>query len=110
MPRNRYGLPEEALDGIGARDTTCVYCHKRMMPSGSEARRKDWATIEHFNRLPPWSDPRTVGIACWSCNSSRGALPLRSWFAGQYCRDRGIAEESVAEPVRIYLREFNAWT
>jgi hypothetical protein len=105
MARNRYGLPEKELDRIRRRDLACVYCHKTMIPAGSDGPRADWATIEHLNHLPPWDDPETVAICCWSCNSSRGNKPLRAWFTSSYCRARGIDETTVAEAVRHYLRE-----
>ena len=105
MAKNRYGLPEEELGCIRDRDQTCVYCHKNMIPPGSDGPRTDWATIEHLNHLPPWDNPETVAICCWSCNSSRGNRLLRDWFTSVYCRTRGINETTVAEPVREFLRD-----
>jgi len=104
--KNRYGLPEEDLDYIRDRDRACVYCHKTMTPAGSDGPRSDWATIEHLNHLPPWDNPETVAICCWSCNSSRGNRLLRDWFTSPYCRRMGIDRLTVAEPVRDYLRDF----
>ena len=105
MAKNRYALPEKDLDNIRARDRACVYCHKTMIPSGSDGPRTDWATIEHLNHLPPWDNPETVAICCWSCNSSRGNRLLGDWFTGAYCRDRGIKEATVAKPVRKFLQD-----
>jgi len=105
MATNRYGLPEQDLDDIRARDRVCVYCRKIMIPPGSEGPRTDWATIEHLNHLPPWDNPRTVAICCWSCNSSRGNRLLGDWFTSAYCRKRGINEATVAEPVVDFLRD-----
>ena len=105
MAKNRYGLPEEDLDHIRDRDRACVYCHKTMIPAGSDGPRTDWATIEHLNHEPPWDNPRTVAICCWSCNSSRGNLFLGDWFETAYCRTRGIDETTVAKPVRDYLKD-----
>ncbi len=106
MATNRYGLPEKDLDYIRARDGACVYCHKTMIPSGSDGSQTDWATIEHLNHLPPWDNPETVAICCWSCNASRGNRLLRDWFTRDYCRARGISETTVASPIREYLRDF----
>lgn len=72
MAKNRYGLPETELDLIRDRDRACVYCHKTMIHPRSDGPRTDWATIEHLNHLPPWDNPETDAICCWSCNSSRG--------------------------------------
>jgi hypothetical protein len=105
MAANRYGISEGDLDRIRQRDQLCVYCHKAMVPSGSDSSRGDWATIEHLNHEPPWDDSSTVAICCGSCNSSRGKQLLRDWFKGDYCRTRGIDITSVAKPVRDYVRD-----
>lgn len=104
--KNRYGLPEGDLDYIRDRERACVYCHKTMIPSGSDGPRSDWATIEYLNHLPPWNNPRTVAIYCWSCNSSRGNQLLGDWFTSVYCCTNGIDGTTVAEPVRDYLLQF----
>lgn len=67
-------------------------------------RRGDWATIEHLNHLPPWDNPATVAICCWSCNSSRGNRKLQDWFKMPYCLGKSINENTVTEPVRKYLQ------
>lgn len=100
---NKYGIPEEDLKKIKARDKTCVYCQKTMINHGAEGWRGDWATIEHLNFLPPWNNPATVAICCWSCNSSRGNKKLLDWFKAPYCIERNINEETVEEPVKEYL-------
>lgn len=104
MANNAYGLPEDELDRIRSRDLTCVYCHKTMLITGSDGSRTDWATIEHLNHLPPWDDPETVVICCWSCNSSRGVRLLDDWFESEYCRERGIDATTVAKPVQDFLK------
>lgn len=104
MANNRYGLPNHDLERIRRRDPRCVYCRKRMIASGSDGPRTDWATIEHLNRYPPWDAPRTVAICCWSGNSSRGNRRLRDWFDSDYCVARDINEGTVAAPVKDWLR------
>jgi len=103
MP-NKYGIPEDALNKIRARDKTCVYCHKEMINPGASGRRGDWATIEHLNHLPPWNNPATVAICCWSCNASRGNKKLLDWFKTAYCMERKINEDTIAVPVREYTQ------
>lgn len=110
MGTNRYGLRGKDLADIRDRDQTCVYCHKAMAPSGSDGPRSDWATIEQLNHLPPWDNPRTVAICCWSCNSSRGNRILSEWFASEYNCSRGINESAVAKPVRDFLQDVDTRT
>lgn len=103
MP-NKYGLSEDKLKDIRARDTDCVYCHKKMIEPNPIGWRGDWATIEHLNFLPPWNNAETVAICCGSCNSSRGAKNITDWFKTGYCREKNINAETVAEPVKKYLQ------
>ena len=103
--KNNYGLPKIELQRIFERDGVCVYCKKLMKSHGSNNQRADWFTIEHLNYLPPWNNPKTVTICCWSCNSSRGNKKIREWFNTSYCINKNINEKTVATPVREYLIE-----
>lgn len=100
---NKYGIPEDELQKIRARDKTCVYCHRLMTNPSANGWRGDWATIEHLNYLPPWDNPKTVAICCGSCNSSRGVKKLTDWFKSSYCTEKNIHEKTVTEPVREYI-------
>jgi hypothetical protein len=71
--------------------------------ANANGRRGDWYSIEHLNDLPPWNNPKTVDICCWSCNSSRGNKKLMDWFKTSYCLSRKINECTVAEPVKNYI-------
>jgi hypothetical protein len=104
---DQFGLYEKDMAPIRARDKTCVYCHKEMIDESSgklyRDHARDWATIEHLHELPPWDNPATVTMCCGSCNSSRGKKTHAVWFKSQYCKERNISAESVAEPVKEYL-------
>lgn len=98
---NPFGIPSAIESAIRARDIDCVYCGKRMVPTSSPSRA-DWATIEHIDHLPPfrYRDGQTeadFAIACLSCNSRRGAKPLRVFVAEQ-----GNAD-TVAPVIKAYL-------
>ncbi|MBP6945759.1 MAG: hypothetical protein KBC74_01670 [Candidatus Pacebacteria bacterium] len=103
--KNNYGLPKDELQRIFKRDKICVYCHKKMTDHGAHNKRSNWYTIEHLNYLPPWNNPATVTICCWSCNSSRGNKKIRDWFKTDFCITRDINEDTVAEPVRKYIED-----
>jgi len=102
--KNKYGLPEDRLNEIKVRDKTCVYCHKKIIKPSNDNCRKDWATIEHLNYLPPWDNPSTVVICCGSCNSSRGNKKLLDWFKTLYCIEKNINYDTVSQPVRDYIK------
>ena len=104
--KNNYGLNPKDLELLREQHQLCVYCKKRMVPTGSRQSRKDWATIEHLNYLPPWNNINTVVFCCWSCNSSRGNKKIRDWFNSDYCKLKQIRHNNVAEPVRNYINKF----
>jgi len=101
--KNNYGLPGKDLDVIKERDGVCVYCKKQMLEHVSGNQRSDWYTIEHLNYLPPWNNPKTVVICCWSCNSSRGNKKIRDWFKTEYCLSRNINDKTVTKTVKNYI-------
>jgi len=110
---NRFGITRVDEEELRARDKTCVYCRKAMQ---AYAETHDWhdraalATIEHLNFDGPFyvSDglrKEDVVICCCPCNSSRGTRRLLDWFKSDYCVSPNINDDTVAEPVRNYLRE-----
>lgn len=107
---NRFGIPEEVEQRIRRRDKACVYCHMIMREySYREATRNGMATIEHFREEGPfyWKEDlkeEDLAICCHSCNSRRGRRKLVDWFKTSYCVEKNINEETVATPVKEYLR------
>jgi hypothetical protein len=107
--RNKFRIPEVVLAEIRERDRNCVYCQKVMVYPFRKEEPRDSATIEHLNFDGPffWDEGLLavdVVMCCGSCNSSRGQKPLADWFASAYCIERTITAETVATPVREYLR------
>ncbi|OGG60466.1 hypothetical protein A3C86_01195 [Candidatus Kaiserbacteria bacterium RIFCSPHIGHO2_02_FULL_49_16] len=104
-----YGIPQDIEQRIRRRDKNCVYCHKAMIYPCVGDERYNWATIEHFKENGPfyWAKglkEEDLAICCFSCNSSRGNKGLLIWFKSKYCIDRNINEQTVAEPVKEYIR------
>ena len=101
---NKYGIPEEDEKEIRVRDKTCVYCHKTMKVFGTKGSRRDSATIEHLNNDGPFDKKYNLAICCSSCNSSRGDKDLLAWFKTSYCIERNINKDTVAKPVKEYIK------
>ena len=106
---NKFGIPDSELLAVRERDKACVYCHKEMIFPYDRTNGMDSATIEHLSPHPPyyWADDMkidNIAICCGACNSSRGAKQLNDWFQSKYCLDKKICGDSVAEPVKLYLR------
>ncbi len=104
--KNNYGLNTKELELLRKQYNNCVYCKKVMVPAGSDLPRKDWATIEHLNYLPPWNNIKTVVFCCWSCNSSRGNKRISKWFNSSFCTDKKISYKTVHVDVRKYIDKF----
>lgn len=107
---NKFGIPPEKLQKVRERDKICVYCHKEMVFPYNRKDHSNSATIEHLSPVPPfyWKDGMQIDnitICCGSCNSSRGIKELDKWFKTEYCLKRNINENSIADPVKIYLQK-----
>jgi len=117
--KNKYGIPEEQLDEIFARDTLCVYCRKSMLFPYDVKNGGDSATIEHLNHRYDWDSVRDftskgksvysiIAICCGACNSSRSDLPLTKWFETSYCKIKDINPNTVSPVVSAYLQVYEA--
>jgi len=105
---NKFGIPEDELQKLHARDKKCAYCHKEMIFPFISNKQRDCATIEHLNFDGPfyWNKGlkiQDIVICCGGCNSSRGKKELNDWFGSKYCLERNINENTVSAPVKDYL-------
>ncbi len=105
---NNWGIPKEIEENVKIRDRFCVYCHAEFQ-SHSNADRKFKATWEHIDN-DRWDDQTimciNIALCCASCNASKGQKPIRKWFSSEYCKKKGITENTVAEPIKKFLRAF----
>ena len=87
------------------RDAACIYCGIQMVdrchPRGS---RRALATWEHIINDARIVTRENLARCCAACNSSKGTKTLADWLQSDYCKRRGINEDSVAEVVREALR------
>ncbi len=109
MAKKNFGIPDDVLSEIMERDKKCIYCDKKMINPYNVENRRDSVTIEHLSPHPPFHcsegmDVNNIAMCCGSCNSSRGAKELSDWFKSAYCIARDINENTVATPVKIYLK------
>jgi hypothetical protein len=109
---NYFGIPDHIESELRKRDSKCVYCGKEMKANVRvKGTSRDKATIEHLSFDGPfyWKDnlqKEDVVICCGSCNSSRGAKRLVEWFNSDYCRKYRINANTVAAPVKYYLKRY----
>jgi hypothetical protein len=113
---NKFGIRREDEEALRARDRACAYCAKLMKTRAELRVGTAWtgqATIEHLNFDEPFYvskglQKEDVVICCLACNSSRGTKRLLDWFKSVYCARRNITADTVAEPVKKYLRALPA--
>lgn len=109
---NRFGFSEEELKPIRDRDINCVYCDKPMIHPWISNNRCDSATVEHLREVGPFykKDGLKIDglvICCGSCNSSRGIFTLADWFKKEYCIKNNINKDTIANPIKKYLKKTN---
>ncbi len=100
---NAYRISKQDELEIRARDKICVYCGI-LMKQHPHTMGVSGATIEHFNNDGPLDKKYNLAICCRRCNSSKGTMSLSAWFKTPYCDDNKINEETVAKPVKEYMR------
>ncbi len=93
---NRWGIPLEVEKHVLERDSTCVYCGSEF----SIETRKTKASWEHIVNDIRINGTDNIALCCKSCNASKGAKLLSVWLNGEYCKNKNITPETVAEIVK----------
>jgi len=98
---NRWNIPESLEREILERDQQCVYCGVPFSPKpGRAASKPTWEHIVNDARIV---NRHNIARCCAACNASKGAKDLALWLQSDYCRSRGISEETVADVVKRAL-------
>jgi hypothetical protein len=98
---NRWNIPATLELEIIRRDVSCVYCRVQFgLPDAGSGNRPSWEHIVNDARL---TTRENISRCCRSCNSSKGVKPLEVWLRSEYCKQRGIGLETVAEVVKQAL-------
>ena len=98
---NRWNIPDWLESEVKDRDTRCVYC--RVEFGLLKHNRKTAATWEHIVNDARIINRENIARCCFACNSSKGTKELSCWLESDYCRNRGITRDTVAEVVRRAL-------
>lgn len=100
---NRWGIPKDVENFVKQRDTSCVYCGISFLNSITTYKtRPTWEHIINDIRI---NGINNIALCCGSCNASKGTKILEDWFAGKYCKTKGISKESVGAVVKEYLNQ-----
>ena len=98
---NRWGISKEVEDFVIKRDKSCVYCGIAF--SRENNSRKNKASWEHIINDIRINGADNIALCCISCNSSKGTKRLEDWLTSNYCMERGITVNSVADIVKKCL-------
>jgi hypothetical protein len=98
---NNWNIPEWLECEVIKRDQNCVYCRVGFR-SSAEAKGLA-ATWEHIVNDETIVTRENIARCCSSCNASKGTKDVSDWLESEYCKNRGITKETVAEVVRRAL-------
>lgn len=101
---NRWGIPEELEKKVRRRDKHCIYCRVHLLESPSDSdSRKAVATWEHIVNDATIVTLENIARCCAPCNSSKGTKRLSDWLNSNYCKQRGITIDSIADVAKQAL-------
>jgi 5-methylcytosine-specific restriction endonuclease McrA len=99
---NRWGIPKDIKDIVKQRDTSCVYCSVEF--SINDNSRKTKPSWEHIINDIRINGSDNIALCCMSCNASKGSKLLEDWLESDYCKKKEITVDSVAEVVKLALK------
>jgi len=95
---NRWGIPKNVENFVKDRDIKCVYCGVNFSKEKNFQKTKpSWEHIVNDIRI---NGIDNIALCCVSCNASKGSKLLKDWLQGDYCKKKGITEETVADVVK----------
>jgi hypothetical protein len=98
---NRWNIPDWLEKEVKDRDRHCVYC--RVELGSSTKTTTSMATWEHIVNDARIVSLENIARCCVTCNSSKGTKKLPDWLESDYCRERGITRDTVADVVKRAL-------
>ena len=102
---NRWGIPAWLEKEVKDRDKACIYCGIQMIENMPQnGPRNAVATWEHIINDASIVTRENIARCCFACNSSKGTKKLSDWMKSNYCKNRGINKDTVAEIVKHALR------
>ena len=95
---NKWGIPKLVEDLAKKRDSACVYCGIEFQKSNEYRKTKpSWEHIVNDIRI---TGVENIALCCIGCNASKGAKDLNDWLESNYCKNKGISADTVADIVK----------
>ena len=85
-----------------------MYCHRDFsIPAVSRGEKPSWEHIINDENIITRTN---ISLCCMSWNASKGAKDLRVWLESHYCQIKGINRNTVADIVKVALKEIEKGT
>lgn len=95
---NKWGIPNDVEFYVKQRDTKCVYCGIEFSEENHSRKHKpSWEHIVNDIRI---NGIGNISLCCMSCNASKGAKLLDEWLQSDYCKQKNINKNNVAQVVK----------
>jgi hypothetical protein len=95
---NNWNIPARLENEVRERDKACVYCGGKFTPAN--VSKKSAASWEHIINDAKIITRENIALCCCGCNASKGQKQLSIWLQSKYCKERGIAPETVAPIIK----------
>ena len=95
---NNWNIPDWLENEVRKRDRACVYCGIEFTPA--KVSKKSAASWEHIINDAKIITRENIVLCCCGCNASKGQKQLSMWLQSNYCKDRGITADSVAQIIK----------
>lgn len=100
---NNWNIPEQLEKEIIQRDKVCVYCGVTF--GSSKKSRKTQASWEHIINDAKIITKKNIVRCCVGCNASKGTKKLSDWINSNYCKNKDISFDTVADVVKDALNK-----
>ncbi|WP_202560315.1 HNH endonuclease [Alcanivorax sp. DP30] len=95
---NNWNIPADLEREVRKRDRACVYCGNEFLSHKESAKAS--ASWEHIINDASIITRENICLCCRGCNASKGQKKLSDWLLTNYCKERGIAADTVAPIIK----------
>ena len=99
---NNWNIPFSLEQEIRQRDKVCVYCGVEF--TSVEISKKTAASWEHIINDAKIITRENIALCCCGCNVSKGQKQLSIWLQSEYCKNKNITPENVAQIIKDAIR------
>ena len=99
---NNWNIPLWLEKEIRQRDKVCVYCGVEF--TSVKISKKTAASWEHIINDAKIITRENIALCCCGCNASKGQKQLSIWLQSEYCKNKNITPENVAQVIKDAIK------